>query len=74
MRSISRSAFCVGSSRRRPYSVGTMPDLPRTSRGSPVMSRRRLSAALMAGCDWLSLTAARVTLRSISKVCKTRNK
>ena len=32
------------------------------------------SAALMAGCDWLSLTAARVTLRSISKVCKTRNK
>jgi hypothetical protein len=49
-------------------------DLPRTSSGSPVMSRRRRSAALIAGCDWFSLTAARVTLRSINKVCKTRKR
>jgi hypothetical protein len=38
------------------------------------MSRRRFSATLIAGCDWLSLMAVRETLRSDSSVQSTRSR
>ena len=72
----SRSASCSrlveGSSSARAVSVADMPLPARTSSGSPVSSRSRLSWALTAGCVLCSRKAARETLRSVIKVCKTR--
>jgi len=55
-------------------SVGAMPPFSRTSSGSPKISRRRLSAVLIAGCDWFSRIAVRDTLRSVTSVTSTRSR
>ena len=49
-----------------------MPLPARTSNGSPVSARSRLSWALTAGCVLCNRMAARETLRSVIKVCNTR--
>lgn len=72
MKSTSRSARDAASSSDAPYSVGTMPDLPRTRIGSFSVSRSLRSAVLIAGWVWFSRSAACVTLRSSSSVRNTR--
>jgi len=71
-----RSAPCstcdAGSSNCMAASVGCMPCPERTNSASPVSSRSRRSCALTAGWVLDRRKAARDTLRSVIKVCKTR--
>src|SRR5262245_28813624 len=74
MRSSSSRTMRTGRCSASPPCVGTI-ELPlRTSSSSPNTLRRRRSAALIAGCEWFSRTAVRVTLRSRSSVWSTRSK
>ncbi len=72
--SISLSARRAWSRSIRARSVGTMPLVWRTSRGSPKISRRRLRAMLTVGCDWFSRMAVRETLRSLTSITSTRSR
>jgi hypothetical protein len=71
-RSASCSTRVAGSTSASAASVGIMPLPARTSSGSPVSARSRLSWALTAGWVDASFMAARETLRSVIKVCRTR--
>ncbi|MCY1238695.1 hypothetical protein D9M72_514470 [compost metagenome] len=46
----------------------------RVSSGSLKIARRRLSAALMAGCDWFRRIAVRDTLCSAIRMHSTRSR
>src|ERR1700754_3577033 len=66
------SACAAGSISVSAWLVGTMRLPLRTSKGSPVISRKRRNAMLTVGCDCPSRLAARDTLDSVRSVCSTR--